>query len=146
MYSELQNGARKEMCVIVVKMTLSASHNRTVHGMIENHADLEFFKVQPCHRGNPPAECVKISSRLYHPTIQDFSRRVCSGRNVTELNSAQQSRTVQDAAQPNIYRQVLSQIVDNLLPPAIVDIIPELLESDVDDIVMMKFFRRNFVA
>jgi hypothetical protein len=41
---------------------------------------------------------------------------------------------------------VLQQSVDNLLPPAIVNLPAEFLESDVNDIVMVNFFRRDFIA
>ena len=38
------------------------------------------------------------------------------------------------------------QSVNNLLTPAVVDIFAEFFQSDVDDVVMMKFFRRDFIA
>jgi len=41
---------------------------------------------------------------------------------------------------------VFPKSVDNLLPPAIVNLPAEFLESDVNDIVMVDFFRRDFIA
>jgi len=41
---------------------------------------------------------------------------------------------------------VFPKSVDNLLPPAIVNLPAEFLESNVNDIVMMEFIRRDFIA
>jgi hypothetical protein len=49
------------------------------------------------------------------------------------------------AARSNI-RQVLAEIVDNFLPAPIADIFLKLFEGNVNDIVMMQFFRRDLVA
>ena len=43
-------------------------------------------------------------------------------------------------------REVFPESVDDLLPPAVLDVPAEFLESDMNDIVMMKFFRRDFIA
>jgi len=42
--------------------------------------------------------------------------------------------------------QVLAQRVNNLFPPAVHDILPKFLEGDVDDVVVMEFLGRDFVA
>src|SRR5258706_8308480 len=44
------------------------------------------------------------------------------------------------------FSQVFAKRVDEFLPAAIVDIFAEFLERDVYDVVVMKFFRRDFVA
>ena len=46
----------------------------------------------------------------------------------------------------SIIRQVFPQSVDDLLPSAIVDLPAEFLKSDVNHVVVMKFFRRDFIA
>ena len=43
-------------------------------------------------------------------------------------------------------REVFPEGIDNLLPPAILDIPAEFLKSDVNDVVVMKFFGRDFIA
>ena len=42
--------------------------------------------------------------------------------------------------------EVLAQRVDNFLAPAVQDIPAQFLERDVNDVVMMQFFGRDFVA
>src|SRR5260370_41848380 len=44
------------------------------------------------------------------------------------------------------FSQVFAKRVDDFLPAAVVDIFAEFLERDVHDIVVMKFFRRDFIA
>ena len=44
------------------------------------------------------------------------------------------------------FNEVLAQRADNLLPPAVDDILLKFLESDVHDVVMMEFLGRDFVA
>ena len=52
---------------------------------------------------------------------------------------------LRDSALPYV-RQMFPQSVDDLLSPAIVDLPAEFLESDVNHVVMMEFFRRDFIA
>jgi hypothetical protein len=49
-------------------------------------------------------------------------------------------------ATPAYVREVFSESINNLLPPAILDIPAEFLKSDVNDVVVMKFFGRDFIA
>src|SRR5258706_1223803 len=44
------------------------------------------------------------------------------------------------------FSQVFAKRVDDFLPAAIVDILTEFLKRDMHDVVVMKFFRRDFVA
>ena len=43
-------------------------------------------------------------------------------------------------------REVFPQNLNNLIPLAILDILLEFLKSNVNDIVVMKFFGRDFLA
>ena len=43
-------------------------------------------------------------------------------------------------------REVFPEGINNLLPPSIPDIPAEFFKSDVNDVVVMKFFGRDFIA